>query len=129
MNGHFRYQKFLKNKRVPLRIFLAVRQISTENRDIPLLCIKFFHNPKWRNTKGFLCEGFGIVRQKIVFRKSCQHPPPLTENRDHLMQKTFPYPKICQTEKAPLRIFSAQSDKKNPMEKGGPPLLSKIFLY
>ena len=51
---------------VPLRMFLVLwdKKISTEKRDIPLLCLKIFDTKKSETIKGSFSKSFATVRQK-----------------------------------------------------------------
>ena len=87
MHEKFRYQNFFETQKgSPTNFFGTLRQkISTENSDIPFLCIKFF------DTQNFLKHSptkfFGTVRQKNSTEKHETPPPPL-----HLLSiKFFPY--------------------------------------
>ena len=70
MYENFRYRNFLKHRRVPQRIFLALwdEKFPTENCDTPhLLSINFYPYKKTSETqKGSPTNFFGTVRQKVL---------------------------------------------------------------
>ena len=62
---------FFKHRRVPLRSFSILwdKKFSIENRDIPLLCLKFLIPQSSETLKGFPTKVFGTVRQKKFRRR------------------------------------------------------------
>ena len=57
----------VKHRRVRLRSFSVLwdNKFSEENRDIPLICIKFFDTRNYWNTEGFPYENFWHCETKI----------------------------------------------------------------
>ena len=96
----FRYPKLSKNRKVPLRIFSVLwdKKFSVENRDIPLLGIKFF------DTRNFLKHTKVPLRNdSVLWDKTI-----LTENRDTRplsYSKHFSIPEISETQKGSWAKF------------------------
>ena len=123
----FRYQKFSETqiRGVPLRKFSALwdKKILTENRDPPLLSIKFFDTRNFlkHRSEGFLYEIFRHCETKKFWQKIVI--PPL------LSIKFFDTRNFVKQRRVPLRSFSVLWDNKFSIENRDIPLLGKIIRY
>ena len=113
---------FLRHRRVPLRILSFYQQFeknSTENSDIPFLCINIFEGRKFLKHRSVPQRiFFGTVRQKKSTKPWC----PL------LCMKIFETRVFWNTGVFPPLVFSALSDKQFSTEISDVPFLCiKIF--
>ena len=108
----FRYRKFseTQQRRVPLRDFLVLRdkKISTEDRDITPLSIKFFDTRNLWNTKGFLYEILRHCETKSFWKKLWYSltPPPV-------IHTIFRYQNFSKTQKGAHTKFFGTVRHKN----------------
>ena len=120
----FHTRNFLKHKKVPLRNFSVLwnRKFSTQNRDIPLLWLKFFNTRKKWNSQRFPYESFGTVRHEkstenrvnppfwliMVISPTCKNS---SVTRNFVIQKRVRY-----------EVFQENETKNSPTENRKTPL-------
>ena len=73
MHQNFRYQNFLETQKgSPTNFFGTVRQKkSTENSDIPFLCIKFFDTRNFLKHRSVPQRNFLVLRRKVLNEVFC----------------------------------------------------------
>ena len=104
----FQTRNFLKNSRIPWRIFSALwyLKLSTENRDMPRLIHKFFSIPDiFLKTEGFFYKDcrFVPVGQKIWTKSWCPTP----HMHDNFQKNNFSETPKC----SPMKSFGEVRQK------------------